>query len=222
MDTINLTKNETINLTKKQDETLNLTKKSNTQRSNTIGLGWDAKAQSKPQVRKSGFFGGLFGGGQSYTPSSDKFDLDASLILCRNGKFVDRNDLVYYGNLNHNSGAVNHNGDNLTGDGDGDDEQITTKFAMLPDDVDKIVVFVNIFDAVSRHQHFGQVQNAFVRIVDDASGAEMCRYDLTGDYDGCTAMIFGEFNKVNGEWLFTAVGEGTHDGNIDSIVRRYR
>ena len=222
MNTINLTKNETINLTKTQDEVLNLAKTSNSLRSVVFGLGWDEANQPAPAA-KSGLFGRLFSssnGGNS--GSSDDFDLDASLILCRNGKATKNDDLIYYGHLDHPSGAVHHCGDNLTGAGEGDDEQIVVNFAKLPSDVDKIVIFVNIYSAVSRHQHFGMIANAFVRAVDKSTGKEMCRYNLSENYNGCTAMIFGELNKVGNEWMFTAVGQGTNDTDIPSIVRRYQ
>ena len=156
-----------------------------------VGLGWDAVEQ------KSGLFG-LF--------KAADIDCDATAILLKNGKFTDKNDVVYFGNLTHKSGTVRHMGDNLTGDGDGDDE---------------IVIVVNIYSAVQRKQHFGMIRNAFIRIVDGSTNKEMCKYDLTENYSGMTAMIFGEIYRHNGEWKFGAIGQGTKDTSIGDLCRRY-
>ena len=106
-------------------------------------------------------------------------------------KLLGPDDVVYFGNLQHRSGAVRHMGDNLTGAGEGDDEQIFVQLADLPQQYDKIVVVVNIYQAVQRKQHFGMIQNAFIRLVDASKNTEMCKYSLTDDYSGMTAMIFG-------------------------------
>ncbi len=170
-----------------------------------IGLGWDEVQQ------KRGFF----------APKPQAIDCDASAILLQNGHFVDKTDVVYFGNLRHKSGTVQHMGDNLTGAGDGDDEQIIVDLASIPAQYDKIVLVVNIYQALQRNQHFGMIQNAFIRLVDARNNNEMCRYNLTEDYSGMTAMIFGEVYKHNGEWKFSAIGQGTTDAGIGELVNRF-
>jgi len=130
-----------------------------------VGLGWDEVGQSSG----GGFFGSLFG--SSSSSSSEDIDCDASAIMLRNGKFVDKHDVVYFGNLSHKSGSVNHQGDNLTGAGEGDDEQIIIDLSRVPAEYDKIVMVVNIYDAVPRRQHFGMIKNAFIRLVDARNNA---------------------------------------------------
>lgn len=112
-------------------------------------------------------------------------------------------------------------GDNLTGAGDGDDEQIVIDLANLPAEYDRIVLVVNIYQAVQRQQHFGLIENAFIRIVDAKTNQEMCKYNLTEDYSGMTAMIFGEIYRHNGEWKFNAIGQGTNDPGLGELVNRY-
>ena len=104
----------------------------------------------------------------------------------------DKTDIVYFGNLHHKSGTVQHLGDNLTGEGDGDDEQIVVDLSKIPAEYDRIVIVVNIYHAVQRKQHFGMIENAFIRLVDGKNNREMCKYDLSEDYSDMTAMIFGE------------------------------
>ena len=156
----------------------------------TVGLGWDAR-----------------------TTTGDDFDLDASALLCNaGGKVRTDNDFVFYGNLKTTDGSVEHQGDNLTGAGDGDDEQIKVHLAMVPADVDKIVFPVSIYDAEKRNQSFGQVRNAYIRIVNDAGEIELARYDLSEDASTETAMLFGELYRNGGEWKFRAVGQGYQSG----------
>ena len=112
-------------------------------------------------------------------------------------------------------------GDNLTGAGDGDDEQIVIDLNSVPADYDRIVIAVNIYSAVSRKQHFGMIKNAFIRLVDARDNNEMCIYNLTENYSGMTAMIFGEVYRYNGEWKFNAMGQGTNDGSIRELSARY-
>ena len=114
-----------------------------------------------------------------------------------------------------------HMGDNLTGAGEGDDEQIVVDLARMPAEYDRIVIVVNIYQAQKRGQHFGMIQNAFIRLVDADKNNEMCRYNLTEDYSGMTAMIFGEVYRHNGEWKFNAIGQGTADPGIGELVQRY-
>lgn len=182
-----------------------------------VGLGWD---EAKPSGGGGGgFFATLFGGGAATTHQA--IDCDASAIMLKNGKFVDRTDLVYFGNLKHKSGTVNHMGDNLTGEGEGDDEQIVIDLSRVPAEYDKIVIVVNIYQAVQRNQHFGLIENAFIRLVDARNNKEMCKYNLTDDYSGMTAMIFGEVYRHNGEWKFSAIGQGTKDPGLVELCRRY-
>ena len=182
-----------------------------------VGLGWD---EAKPSGGGGGgFFATLFGGGAATTHQA--IDCDASAIMLKNGKFVDRTDLVYFGNLKHKSGTVNHMGDNLTGEGEGDDEQIVIDLSRVPAEYDKIVIVVNIYQAVQRKQHFGMIENAFIRLVDARNNKEMCKYNLTENYSGMTAMIFGEIYRHNGEWKFNAMGNGTTDPGIGELCRRF-
>ena len=182
-----------------------------------VGLGWD---EAKPSGGSGGgFFATLFGGGAA--ASHQAIDCDASAIMLKNGKFVDRTDLVYFGNLKHKSGTVNHMGDNLTGEGEGDDEQIVIDLSRVPAEYDKIVIVVNIYQAVQRKQHFGMIENAFIRLVDARNNKEMCKYNLTENYSGMTAMIFGEIYRHNGEWKFNAMGNGTTDPGIGELCRRF-
>ncbi len=156
----------------------------------TVGLGWDARS----------------------TSGAD-FDLDASAILCgRAGKVLSDEHFVFFNNLRSPDGAVVHTGDNLTGEGEGDDEAITVDLAALPAEVDKIVFPVSIYDAESRGQSFGQVRNAFIRVVNQAGGAEVARYDLSEDASTETAMLFGEIYRNGADWKFRAVGQGYASG----------
>lgn len=177
-----------------------------------VGLGWD-EAQ---QQRSGGFLGGLFA-----APVQD-IDCDASAFVLENGRLVRSQDIVYFGNLTHSSRAIQHMGDNLTGGGDGDDEQIVIDLQRVPPQYDKIVIVVNIYQAFKRNQHFGMIRNAFIRIVNGSNGIEMLKYNLTENYSGMTAMIFGEIYRHNGEWKFAAVGSGTRDGSISDLAKRYQ
>ena len=178
-----------------------------------VGLGWDEVGQSSG----GGFMSSLFGS----SSSGEDIDCDASAIMLRDGKFVDKHDVVYFGNLAHKSGSVSHQGDNLTGAGEGDDEQIIIDLSKVPAEYDKIVMVVNIYDAVPRRQHFGMIKNAFIRLVDARNNNEMFKYNLTEDYSGMTAMIFGEVYRYNGEWKFRAIGQGTKDSGLVELTRRY-
>ena len=171
-----------------------------------IGLGWDEVEQ------KRGFF----------APKPQEIDCDASAILLTNGRLVDKNDIVYFGNLTNSSRTVMHQGDNLTGAGEGDDEQIIVDLATLPQNYDKIVFVVNIYQAFQRKQNFGMIRNAFIRIVDARNNNEILKYNLSEDYSGMTAMIFGEVYRYNGEWKFSAIGQGTNDPGLGELVNRFR
>ena len=171
-----------------------------------VGLGWD-----EVQQQSRGFF----------APKPQPIDCDAFALLLQNGKLLDTRDVVYFGNLTHMSGAVKHMGDNLTGAGDGDDEQIMIDLNAVPPQYDRIVLAVNIYQAHKKNQHFGMIQNAFIRLVDARNNNEMCIYNLTENYSGQTAMLFGEVYRHNGEWKFNAVGQGTTDGSIGDFAKRY-
>ncbi len=171
-----------------------------------VGLGWD-----EAQKAKGGFF----------APKPKPIDCDASALLLKNGRLCDKSDIVYFGNLGHKTGALQHMGDNLTGAGDGDDEQILVDLGKIPAEYDRIVIVVNIYQAVQRKQHFGMIQNAFIRLIDQRNNGEMCKYNLTEDYSGMTAMIFGEIYRHNGEWKFSAVGQGTTDPGLGELANRY-
>ena len=170
-----------------------------------IGLGWDEVQQ------KLGFF----------APKPQEIDCDASAFLLADGKLRGVDDIVYFGNLRHKSGTVQHMGDNLTGAGDGDDEQIVVELDRVPAEYDRIVLVVNIYQADKRKQHFGMIQNAFIRIVDSRNNQELCKYNLSDNYDGMTAMIFGEVYRHNGEWKFNAIGSGTQDVQLGQLANRF-
>ncbi len=198
--TVSLQKGQKVSLTK-DNATLNKV---------IVGLGWDEAAQQQGKGLRSLF-----------ASKSAAIDCDASALLLKGGKFTDNRDVVYFGNLRHHSGTVQHMGDNLTGAGDGDDEQIVVNLADVPAEYDKIVLVVNIYQAVKRNQDFGMIQNAFVRIVDGNNNAELCRYDLSENYAGMTAMIFGEVYRHNGEWKFSAIGQGTTDPGLSELLQRF-
>ena len=156
----------------------------------TVGLGWDARS----------------------TTGAD-FDLDASaLLLGSNGRVLSDSHFVFFNNLRSPDGSVEHTGDNLTGEGEGDDESILINLAMVPPQVERIVFPVSIYEADVRGQSFGQVSNAFIRIVNQADSNELARYDLSEDASSETAMIFGEVYRRNNEWKFRAVGQGYASG----------
>ncbi len=164
-----------------------------------VGLGWDEVEQRE----------------------AADIDCDASAFVCIDGRLTKTDDVVYYGNLSHHSGCVRHMGDNLTGAGEGDDEQIFVDLASLPAEYDKIIVVVNIYQARQRGQHFGMIRNAFIRICDAETGQELCKYDLSENYDGMTAMVFGEVYRYNGKWKFNAIGQPTRDNSISDLARRF-
>jgi tellurium resistance protein TerD len=156
----------------------------------TVGLGWDAR-----------------------TTTGADFDLDASaLMLGSNGRVLSDNHFVFFNNLRSPDGSVEHTGDNLTGEGEGDDESIVVNLQAVPPEVDRIVFPVSIYEAETRGQSFGQVTNAFIRVVNQADNNELARYDLSEDASSETAMIFGEVYRRNGEWKFRAVGQGYASG----------
>lgn len=164
-----------------------------------IGLGWDTNK---------------YAGGK-------EFDLDASAFLvdatnrCQNDL-----DFIFYNNLEHTSGSVIHTGDNRTGEGDGDDEQVIVDFSKIPAHIDRIGITVTIHDAEARSQNFGQVSNAFVRLADEATGEELIRFDLGEDFSIETAVVFCELYRHGTEWKFNAIGSG-FSGGLAALCRNY-
>jgi tellurium resistance protein TerD len=163
-----------------------------------VGLGWDARS----------------------TDGAD-FDLDASAFLLKtDGKVRSSNDFIFYNNLKSQDGSVQHTGDNLTGQGEGDDEVIKVNLASVPGDVEKISVTVTIHDADKRHQNFGMVSNAFIRVVNQANNNEIARFDLSEDMSTETAVIFGEIYRHSGEWKFKAIGQG-YSGGLSALAKNF-
>lgn len=149
------------------------------------------------------------------------FDLDAAaFLLGDNGKASMSEDFVFYGNLTHPTGCAQHMGDNLTGAGDGDDEQIKVDLSKVPADITKIAFTVTIYEAEQRRQNFGQVSNAFIRIYNEENGEELVRYDLGEDFSIETAVVFGELYKNGAEWKFNAIGCG-YQGGLAALCANY-
>lgn len=200
-----------INLQKGQK--IDLTKGNSSLSRVMVGLGWD---EAQPDSGKpKGFLSGLFSGNQ-------EIDCDAMAFLLNNeGKIVSSKDVVYYNNLKHNSKCIIHQGDNLTGAGDGDDEQIMVDLSNLPAKYERVVVLVSIYKADEKKQHFGMIKNAFIRLVDMNTNKEICIYNLSENYDGVTALIFGELYRHNGEWKFNAIGQPLKIWKVSEIAEQY-
>lgn len=169
-----------------------------------VGLGWDTNK---------------YDGGHD-------FDLDASaFLLGANGKIRNDSDFIFYNNTEHPSGAVKHTGDNLTGEGDGDDEVIIIDFTKIPSDVKKIAICVTIHDAEARNQNFGQVSNAYIRIAkmaneNDMNGEPVLKFDLEEEFSIETALVVAEIYNKDGEWKFNAVAAG-YQGGLAAIVKSF-
>ena len=178
-----------INLTKGQK--VSLTKNKPGLSKVVVGLGWDTN---------------------KFDTGGD-FDLDASAFLVEeNGKISNQNDFIFFGNLEHSSGAVKHIGDNRTGEGDGDDEQIFVELEKIPSNIKRIVFTATIYEAEKRKQNFGQISNAYIRIIDQEKNEELLSDDLGEDFSIGTAVVFGEIYRHNGEWKFNAMGSGFQGG----------
>ena len=163
-----------------------------------VGLGWDARSTT-----------------------GTEFDLDASAIVAgADSKVLSDKHFIFFNNLVSPDGTVEHTGDNLTGEGEGDDEQVKVNLAGMATDVDKLVFTVSIYDADARSQSFGQVRNAFIRVVNQSGGSEIARYDLTEDASTETAMVFGELYRSGADWKFRAVGQGYASG-LAGIARDF-
>lgn len=186
-----------INLSKGQR--IDLTKSNPGLKKAIIGLGWDTNKYS---------------GGYD-------FDLDASAFLVGvDGKVKNENDFIFYNNLQGGNGSVIHTGDNRTGEGEGDDEQVIIEFDKVPSHVDKIAITVTIHDALQRAQNFGQVSNAFVRLVDQDTNEEILRYDLAEEFSIETAVVFCELYRSGSEWKFNAIGSG-FQGGLHALCTNY-
>ena len=194
---ISLVKVQRIDLTKNNAGLKNL----------LVGLGWD------PVEVKRGLFG---------KKKVADIDLDASVIMLKDDKLQNKDDLIYFGNLKSKCGGVIHTGDNLTGEGDGDDEQILIDLSKIDKEVNKLVFVINIYACESRKQDFGMIKNAYIRIADNSSKKELIKYNLTDNYSGKTALIVGEVYKHNGEWKFAALGEGTSHVRLSDIAADYK
>lgn len=183
----------------KKGQKVSLTKGNPGLKNVVVGIGWDINAFD----------------------TGTEFDLDtAAFCLTDSGRVSDSNDFVFYGNLVHPSGAVQHMGDNLTGAGDGDDEQIKIDLSKIPANITKIAFTVTIYDAEARRQNFGQVSNAFVRIFNEVTGEEILGYDLGEDFSIETAVVFGELYKNGDEWKFNAIGSG-YQGGLAALCNSY-
>ncbi|MCS4090138.1 TerD family protein [Rhizobium sp. BK176] len=163
-----------------------------------VGLGWDPRGTDGAE-----------------------FDLDASVfLLASTGKVRGDKDFIFYNNLASADGSIQHTGDNRSGQGDGDDEAIKINLPLVPADVEKMVFVVTIHEAQARRQNFGQVGGAFIRIVNDETGREVARFDLSEDASTEVAMLFGELYRHNGEWKFKAVGQG-YAGGLGAVCAQY-
>ena len=193
-----------INL--KKGQRISLTKEDPSLKQIMCGLGWDVAPRS----------GGFFGGNK-------EFDLDSS-VLCLNAdkKLTDLKNLIYFGNLRHSSSAIAHQGDNLTGAGEGDDEVINLDLPLIPQDIAYLVFAINIYKCDRRKQDFSMVDNAFVRLVNRANGQELARYNLSGaEYQGMTGMILAELYRHNADWKMAAVGNGFKVTTLADIAKIY-
>ncbi|MDR0433489.1 MAG: TerD family protein [Gracilibacteraceae bacterium] len=201
---ISLQKGQKIDLSKNGSQLTNL----------MVGLGWKEVG--------GGGGGGLLG---IFKQKVD-VDIDASVVLLEeNGKLASIDDLIYFGNKDHNSGSVRHCGDNLVGGTKGgmeDSEQILIDLAKTPARIGRLVFVVNIYDCVKRKQHFGMVENAYIRIVDKTANEDIASYNLTEDYSGKTAMVVGEIYRQNGQWKFNAIGEANYDPGLQQLIERYK
>ena len=177
---------------------VSLTKTDSTLSQVAVGLGWDAR--------------GTVG---------DDFDLDAMAIMVKeDGKVRTDNDMIFYNNAISSCGSVRHTGDNRTGAGEGDDEVVEVDLTKVPSEISKLIFAVTIHEADARHQNFGMVGSAFIRIVNSSSGAEIARYDLSEEASTETAMLFGEIYRYSGEWKFRAIGQG-FQGGITAMLQSH-
>lgn len=175
-----------------------------------VGLGWD------PVETKSSGLLGMFKSG------SADIDCDASVIMLTDDALASNKDLIYFGNLKSACHSVLHSGDNLTGEGEGDDEMIEVELQKIPERFNKLVFVVNIYNCVKKKQDFGMIKNAYIRVVDPKTGEELIRYNLSENYGGLTSLVAGEIYRHGEEWKFAAVGDGTTDTNLTEICKRFK
>lgn len=176
-----------------------------------VGLGWDPI-----QKKAGGLLGGLFGGG-----GGANMDIDASVIMLQDDKFVSNDNLIYFGNLKSKCRSVLHTGDNITGEGDGDDEQVIVELNKVPEKINKLIFVVNIYDCVKRKQDFGQVENAYIRVMNSANNEELLKFNLSENYSGSTSLTVAEIYRHGSEWKFGALGAGSTDPGLSEIVKRF-
>ncbi len=175
-----------------------------------VGLGWD---QAKQSSGKKGILGGLLG-----KSGSEEIDCDASVFLLgANDKFEAKENLIYFGNLTSKCGNVVHQGDNLTGEGEGDDEQIMIDLSNMPESVHKLSFVVTIYNCKQRKQHFGMIENAFIRVVNLSGNNDLVRFDLAEEYSGKTSLIVAEIYRHGNEWKFAAVGQGSNATSLEEL-----
>lgn len=193
-----------INL--KKGQRISLTKEDPSLKQIMCGLGWDVAPKS----------GGFFGGNK-------QFDLDSSVIcLDANKKLTDVKNIIYFGNLRHSSSAIAHQGDNLTGAGEGDDEVINIDLPLIPPSIAYLVFVINIYKCNQRRQDFSMVNNAFVRLVNRTTNKELARYNLSGaEYKGMTGMILAELYRHNDDWKMAAVGNGFEIATLADLAKIY-
>lgn len=164
------------------------------------GLGWDAVKDNSAQI-----------------------DCDTSVLMLNpENKLEGIKNVVYFGNLTSKCGSVVHKGDNLTGKGEGDDEQIVVNLSLVPPNIGKLVFAANIYNCAKRNQHFGMIKSAFIRIVNLADNKEMARFSLSEDYAGQTSLIVAEIYRHNNEWKFAAIGQGSKAASLEEIVKSYK
>ena len=212
---INLSKGETINLSKMP--AIDLSKGGKGLQKVLVGLGWDPVTEQKTE--KKGFLSSIFGSGSSSSREAD-IDCDAFALGLKGGRLVNNDNLIYFGHLKNSDCSIKHTGDNLTGDGDGDDEQIIIDLSTVG--ADSIVIGVNIYQGKSRGQHFGKLQNAFIRIEDMNTGMELCRYTLDSKYSDYVTVNFGTLVKNGNDWDFNATGEASNATSIGSFADDYK
>lgn len=196
-----------------------------------VGLGWDQAGQKKVStpddaIQGKGFMSKItkaVKGAGTAVKNAIPIDCDASVFLLDdNGKLQKNSNLIYFGNQRSNCGSVIHQGDNLTGKGSGDDEVINVDLKKIPSDITQLIFVVNIYGAKSKGQHFGMINNAFIRIVDENTNEEIIRYNLSSDYEGKTGLLIGRLYRRNDDWKFDALGEGTLDNGLEDMRRRYQ
>ena len=228
MGTVNLSK-VTVNLSK--GDKINLSKASKGLKKVLIGLGWDPVDKCQTFQQPAGFFSRLFGKTTETVTrrveSGEEIDCDAWVCLLKDGDFSgSEEDLIYYHNLNFRKNGetiIIHHGDNLTGEGDGDDEEISIDLSKMPNKYDGAIIGVTIYRGAERNQSFGSIKNTFIRIVDEDDNFEICRFNQADMSDMPSALTFiaGKLYKDNGEWQFKAIGDCTMDKSIAAATKRF-